>query len=65
MMWTAPFDGGNAISSYTILFQDATGASLHAINDYCDGSSPTIVLQKYCDIPFTRFRMAPFNLVQD
>ena len=30
--------------------------------DFCDGSNPQIVLQKYCDVPFTVLREQPLNL---
>jgi len=65
MIWKMPYNGGNAISSYIISFADSTGGNFYPINAYCDGNSPTIVSQRYCDIPFTTFRAAPFNLPQD
>jgi hypothetical protein len=65
MIWKMPYNGGNAISAYIILFADSTGNNFYPINSYCDGNSPSIVSQRYCDIPFTTFRDAPFNLAQD
>jgi hypothetical protein len=65
MTWKAPYNGGNAISSYVILFGDSTGTKFYPITSYCDGSSPSIVSQRYCDIPFTTLRAEPFKLVQD
>jgi hypothetical protein len=65
MTWKAPYNGGNAITSYVILFADASGNNFYPIKSYCDGNSSTIVSQRYCDIPFTTLRADPFNLVQD
>ena len=44
---------------------DSTGVNFYQINSYCNGNSSSIVLQRFCDIPFTTFRAAPFNLQQD
>lgn len=65
MSWFAPFNGGNPISSYDIIFADSTGTNFHPIAAYCNGNSSTIVQRSYCDIPFTVFRASPFNLQQD
>lgn len=65
MIWKMPYNGGNAISSYVILFSDSTGNNFYPINAYCNGNSPSIVSQRFCDIPFITLRSAPFNLVQD
>ena len=43
MIWKMPYNGGNAISSYIILFADSTGNNFYPINSYCDGNSPSIV----------------------
>jgi hypothetical protein len=57
VIWSKPYNGGDSISAYSILFKHS-GGSMIAINSYCDGTSLTIVNNRYCDIPFTILRSA-------
>jgi hypothetical protein len=62
IQWNEPTNGGSAIVSYSIMIQksDSTYATE---TQYCDGTSPTIVSTRTCDIPFTVLRdVTTFNL---
>lgn len=53
--WVEPYSGGNAISSYQILFKQ--NDDLFTVEPtYCNGSLATTVTNKYCDVPFTTLR---------
>lgn len=41
--WTAPYDGGSQITSFTIKFKHTDGFSLSEELAYCDGSDLTIM----------------------
>lgn len=63
--WTLPQTNGAAVSSYLIYFKAASPADTFYLElENCDGSNPTIVSQRYCNIPMTVFRAAPFNLAR-
>ena len=63
--WVAPFNGGSPITAYSILIRQLDGITFTPLTSYCDGTSATILSNKYCDIPFTSFRSAPFTLTLD
>jgi hypothetical protein len=53
----APYNGGSPITRYTVYLR-FTEDSID-----CDGSDADIMSQKRCEIPFTTFTEAPFNIV--
>ncbi len=60
--WTAPNDGGAAITAYLVeIFRPITG-TFHLETVNCDGSNPSIVSEKTCTIPLTVLKAAPFSL---
>jgi hypothetical protein len=60
--WTAPSDGGSAITAYQILLQ-TSGVTIYSEDlTNCDGSTSTIVDEGYCTIPKTVFTASPYNL---
>ena len=63
--WSQPYNGGSPIMSYTILFQHRDGVSFSTLDTYCDGGYSTILLQRFCDIPFTVLRQEPLQLQFD
>ena len=42
--WKAPYNGGNAIKSYTILLLDHDKLNFYEVKAYCDGSQQSILL---------------------
>jgi hypothetical protein len=61
--WAAPYNGGNAIASYSILIQHGDGSGSFSTElTYCDGASLATITSRRCTIPFTTFRAAPFGL---
>ena len=63
--WLVPNNGGNPISAYSIVIQQSDGTTYSSMNSYCSGSSPTVISNRYCDIPMTALRASPFNLVKN
>ena len=60
--WEQPYNGGSPVTAYQILFLHADGVSFSTIDAYCDGTQISILLQRYCDVPFTVLREAPISL---
>mmetsp|Transcript_29137 Transcript_29137/g.28200 ORF Transcript_29137/g.28200 Transcript_29137/m.28200 type:complete len:339 (-) Transcript_29137:570-1586(-) len=60
--WTAPYNEGNPITSYSVLIEDTGGSDFYPEITDCDGSDPTIASLRYCDIPMTTFMGSPFFL---
>lgn len=60
--WSEPSNNGSPILKYLveILKSDLSTFSQDLIN--CDGSKSTIKTNKYCEIPLTTLRSAPFSL---
>lgn len=65
IQWSAPYNGGNSISSYQVLIQHDDGLTLSEDLSYCDGSNLATILSRRCEIPLTVLRDAPFNLPLD
>ena len=53
--WTAPYNGGHTISSYTILLLASDGTMFVEDKNLCDGTDPTVVSQQMCTIPSVGF----------
>lgn len=60
--WTAPSDGGSAITAYQILLQTSDGTTYSENLTNCDGSTSTIIDDGFCTIPKTMFTASPYNL---
>lgn len=63
--WSAPYNGGNPITSYQVLIQHQDGVTLSEELSYCDGSQLAIITARRCEIPLTTLRAAPFSLGLD
>jgi hypothetical protein len=61
--WTAPYNGGVAISSYTIWFLQSDGTTYSTELTNCNGNNNGIVSAASCLVPISVLRAAPFNLV--
>ena len=53
--WTAPYNGGHTISSYTILLLASDGTTFVEDKSLCDGTDPTVVSQQRCTVPSVGF----------
>ena len=60
--WKQPYNGGVAITQYSVTFRQVDGVSFAPLEAYCDGSDADTIAQRVCYIPFTEFRNAPFEL---
>lgn len=62
--WIAPNNNGAAITQYKIeiLQNSLDGTSYYTQLTYCDGSTASIVTNRYCEIPTATLRALPFNL---
>jgi hypothetical protein len=64
--WDEPADGGNAISSYTIVIRENDDSTFSTETTYCDGADSDVITNTYCDIPFTTLRdVGTFSLELD
>lgn len=61
MSWTAPYNGGSQITSYTVVLMTSNGFTYSETVD-CDGTDPTVVSTQTCSISVYTFRGNPFNL---
>ncbi len=63
--WSDPTStGGSPITSYLIQIKKKDTTMATELT-YCDGTSTTVISNKYCDIPFTTLRASPNLLVLD
>ena len=60
--WTAPNAHGLTIDEYEILILQGDGTTWSA-SASCAGNSATIVANRYCDVPMSELRGAPWSLV--
>lgn len=63
IMWAQPNTNGAVITSYLIEIKRSNGAFASSVAT-CDGSSSTIVAQKWCTVPMATLIAAPFNLAK-
>jgi hypothetical protein len=64
--WNFPSNTGGigvAIDAYRIKFRQKDGIFKEII-DECDGTKPTIISTRYCDVEMTTFLASTFNLVE-
>jgi len=62
--WTAPATGSATINGYKIYLADKDGIFKEE-STYCNGSSNTIITQKYCEIPMSVLRIPVYSLIFD
>lgn len=60
--WTAPYDGGIEITSYTIEIRTTDAQVFDVDNFDCDGADATILANTQCTVPVATLREAPFSL---
>jgi hypothetical protein len=61
--WTAPFNGGSAITYYTVKVRQSDSVTFSTELTSCDGSNAGIIAATSCTIPIGVLFAAPFNLV--
>jgi hypothetical protein len=59
--WTAPSANFKTITAYGVELRDSAG-NYHNLTSYCDPVSAGLVSSRYCDVPVSVLRAAPFNL---
>jgi len=60
--WTAPSNGGSAITAYTITIRQSDGSTFSIDSTNCDGSDATIRDAASCSVPITALMAAPYSL---
>ena len=60
--WSYPTDNSDPITEYELLILQSDGSTYTKELTYCDGSIPAIVSNRYCHVPMSVLRSAPFNL---
>lgn len=60
--WTAPYDGGSDILSYTIKLKQSDGTTFTAESTDCVGSDPTVMSTTTCSVQISTIRSAPFSI---
>jgi len=61
VLWAYPNDSSAPIMEYEVKIKTKAGTYLEE-STYCDGKNPAIVLSRYCHIPETVLRSAPYSL---
>jgi len=59
--WTAPYDGGSAITSYTIQIKQKDGTFTEDATN-CDGSNEAIRTARSCTVQISVLQAAPYSL---
>lgn len=62
--WTEPTDNHLAVLEYEISVADSNG-DLQVDTTLCDGSSATVISDKYCIIPIASLTGSPYSLTVD
>ncbi len=62
LSWDYPADNSDAVTEYEILIRksDLTNFEIEPIN--CNGQNNAVVSKRYCHVPMSLLRGAPFNL---
>jgi len=60
--WTAPYNGGTAITSYQVTFRASDGVTFYPMTLFCDGTTNAVRLSRSCTIPSIAFTSLPWNL---
>lgn len=61
--WTAPYNGGSAITRYTVSFLESDGVTYTPSPTECLADDATIISEAKCTVPSSHFVGSPFNLV--
>jgi hypothetical protein len=61
LTWSAPYDNGSPITSYTIGIADSNGDYVTSITG-CDGSSSSVISSTSCIVDLDILTATPFNL---
>lgn len=60
--WTAPWNGGSAITSYTVQFRESDGVTYTELKEVCDGTQTTVIQTRSCTISSEVFTSVPLSL---
>lgn len=60
--WQAPFNGGSAITAYTVKVRQVDEVTLTEPGTYCDGTTQTVINTRTCTIPVHVVTSSPYNL---
>lgn len=60
--WDAPYNGGNNLTSYTILVRHSDEVTYSEQLTECDGTDATILEENRCTVLISTLRAEPFNL---
>ena len=59
--WTAPATGSATINGYKVYIADKDGTFLEE-STYCNGNTDPVLSQRYCEVPMSVLRIAPYTL---
>jgi hypothetical protein len=62
--WIEPATGSAAINGYKVYIADKDGL-FREETTYCNGSINPVLSQKYCEVPMSVLRIAPYSLLFD
>jgi hypothetical protein len=60
--WKAPYNGGALVTEYLITIRESDGVTYTEALVGCDGTDPTIVLNRQCSVTINSLTEAPYNL---
>jgi hypothetical protein len=60
--WTAPYDGGSAITKYTVTVRAQDGINFYPDTVNCPGDTTSTLTNNECTIPYSVLDTAPFLL---
>lgn len=60
--WTAPWNGGSSITSYTISFLQSDGVTYTENKLLCNGTQASVVSARSCTMPSASFTIPPYSL---
>jgi hypothetical protein len=60
--WTAPYNGGSTITSYSIFFRHNDELTFTESPTICDGTQSTVISERACTVSNYDMNAAPFNL---
>ena len=60
--WSAPYNGGNTISSYTIRILQGDGVTYSTSLVSCNGANAAVIASASCTVPISNLLVSPFNL---
>lgn len=60
--WQHPYNGGSAITAYTVAFRLSDGVTFSPSLSECVANDATVLAEAKCVVPSAHFTEAPFNL---